>query len=129
MAVGAVLVAAALLIVFLLPSLFAGAGVQATPTPDPAASGDVATERPRATPASPRATPKRPEATPRSYRVKSGDTLLRIARRFNVTVEQLQCANDIRNPNSVSVGATLTIPIESYDCPKPTKKPKKTPGS
>ena len=31
------------------------------------------------------------------------------------------------NPDSVRVGATLTIPIESYDCPQPTKKPKKTP--
>ncbi len=87
----------------------------------------AATDRPEATPAEPGVTPKRPDPTPRSYRVKSGDTLGRIARRFNVTIEQLQCANDIRNPNSLSVGATLTIPIESYDCPQPTKKPKKTP--
>lgn len=127
-AIGAMLVAVALLVVFLLPSLFAGGTVQATPTPDPAASGFIATERPGATPAKPRVTPQRPDATPRDYRVKSGDTLSRIARRFNLTVEQLQCANDIRNPNSVRVGTTLTIPVESYRCPQPTKKPKKTPG-
>lgn len=126
-AIGAGLVAVAVLVVFLLPSLFMGAGATPTATPDAVASGLVATERPVATPDQPAATPDRPEATPRSYRVKSGDTLLRLGRRFNVTVEQLMCANGIKNANSLSVGVTLVIPIESYDCPKPTKRPQKTP--
>ncbi len=124
-AIGTALVAVALLVVFLLPSLFLSGG--AAPTASPALSNVpavAATGRPRPTPTAPGATPGKPDATPQSYRVKRGDTLLRIGRRFNVTVEQLVCANDIRNPNSLSVGTTLTIPIETYQCPKPTKKPK-----
>ncbi len=124
-AIGVGLVAVALLVVFLLPSLFLSGGAAPTATPaDSSAPVVAATGRPRPTPTAPGATPRKPAATPQSYRVKRGDTLLRIGRRFNVTVEQLTCANDIRNPNSLSVGTTLVIPIETYRCPKPTKKPK-----
>ncbi|MCB9593268.1 MAG: LysM peptidoglycan-binding domain-containing protein [Sandaracinaceae bacterium] len=45
----------------------------------------------------------------RSYVVRSGDTLARIARRFHVSVETLQRANRLRGTN-VRQGATLTIP-------------------
>lgn len=125
-AIGAILVAVLALALFLLPSMFLGAAASPSPTP-PSASGQpgvVATQRPAATPAASGAATPRPEPTNRSYRVKSGDTLLRIGRRFGLTVDQLVCANKIRNPNALSVGATLTIPPDSYQCPKPTKKPK-----
>jgi LysM repeat protein len=124
-ATAAVLVAVAVLVVFLLPSVFLSTGAAPTATPGTSTlPGAAATHKPKPTATAPGATPVRPLATPQSYRVKRGDTLLRIARRFNVTVDQLTCANDIRNPDSLSVGATLTIPIESYECPRPTKKPK-----
>ena len=122
-AVAVALVAVAALVMFMLPSVFLQAG--ATPTPNPIASvpaSPVATQRPRSTP-KPGAT-ERPTATSLTYKVKRGDTLLRIGRRFNLTVKQLTCANNIRNPNSLSVGTMLIIPIDSYECPKPTKKPK-----
>lgn len=44
------------------------------------------------------------------YVVQSGDTLNSIARQFNTTVEAIVAANNIQNPDALSVGATLTIP-------------------
>lgn len=126
-AIGSVLVAVTLLAAFLLPSMFRGGAAAPTTSPTTSGSGAVGTAHPRATPTAPGATPQGPAPTPGSYRIKRGDTLLSIGRRFNVTVVQLTCANDIRNPNSLSVGATLIIPVESYQCPRPTKKPQKTP--
>lgn len=46
----------------------------------------------------------------RSYTVQKGDTLLSIARRFGLTVKQLQEANKISNPDRIYPGQTLTIP-------------------
>lgn len=46
----------------------------------------------------------------RSYTVQKGDTLLSIARRFGLTVKQLQAANNITNPDKIYPGQTLTIP-------------------
>ncbi len=45
----------------------------------------------------------------RSYTVRPGDTLARIARRFHVSVETIQRANRLRGTN-VREGARLTIP-------------------
>ncbi|MCY7417740.1 MAG: LysM peptidoglycan-binding domain-containing protein, partial [Chloroflexi bacterium] len=128
-AIGTALVAVALLVVFLLPSLFRGGTGAPSNAPESAAVGDV-TRTPRPTPAGslpPEATPLGPEPTPGSYRIKRGDTLSAIGRKFNVTVEQLICANRIRNANSLSTGVTIVIPIETFKCPRPTKKPAKTP--
>ncbi|MBP5191489.1 MAG: LysM peptidoglycan-binding domain-containing protein [Opitutales bacterium] len=44
------------------------------------------------------------------YRVQKGDTLTRIARRFRVSVEQLQQANSLANKNKLFVEQTLIIP-------------------
>jgi LysM repeat protein len=46
----------------------------------------------------------------RSYVVQRGDTLLSIARRFGLTVKQLQQANNISNPDKIYPGQTLVIP-------------------
>ena len=46
----------------------------------------------------------------RSYVVQRGDTLLSIARRFGLTVKQLQQANNISNPDRIYPGQTLVIP-------------------
>lgn len=44
------------------------------------------------------------------YVVQRGDTLYAIARRFEVSVDNILAVNDIRNPASLTVGQTLRIP-------------------
>ena len=53
-----------------------------------------------------------PAATPQTYVIKSGDTLLKIAKKFGLTVDELLAANkQIKNPNKIAVGDELIIPI------------------
>lgn len=54
----------------------------------------------------PSATP----AGPRTYTVKSGDTLTKIAARFGVKLSALIAANRLPNPNLLRVGQVVTIP-------------------
>ena len=49
-------------------------------------------------------------STQRTYTVRRGDTLYRIALRFGVTVAAIAQANGITNPNRVYVGQVLRIP-------------------
>ena len=73
-----------------------------TPVPEPTAAPTVA----------PTAAP--PEVTPqpaqRSYAVQQGDTLGLIAQRFGTTVQAIQAANGIADPNEIFVGQVLVIP-------------------
>jgi lysozyme len=46
----------------------------------------------------------------RTYTVKSGDTLYAIAIKFGTTVAAIAAANNIANPNQISVGQVLIIP-------------------
>lgn len=46
----------------------------------------------------------------KSYVIQRGDTLMSIARRFGLTVKQLQDANNITNPDRIYPGQTLVIP-------------------
>jgi nucleoid-associated protein YgaU len=102
--------------VIFLPGLIAGRPA-ATTTPAitlaptflssptlPVASGTpIATLAPTATPD--------PGATPRLYTIKSGDTLRRIAQRFDVTVADILAANpQITDPNHIVPGQVITIP-------------------
>jgi LysM repeat protein len=48
-----------------------------------------------------------------TYVVRAGDTLSGIARRMGTTVEALQRANGITNPNQIRVGQRLTIPASA----------------
>ncbi|MGH2356725.1 MAG: LysM peptidoglycan-binding domain-containing protein [Candidatus Limnocylindria bacterium] len=89
--------------------------VRPTPTPTPVAT-------PRATPSSlaptPTATPvasftpvPSPTPTPaRTYVVQQGDTLSSIAAQFGTTVQAMQQANGISDPNVIVVGQVLVIP-------------------
>jgi LysM repeat protein len=80
-----------------------------SPRPSPTVSP---TPAPTATPvptAAPTATPV-PAPTPRTYVVAEGDTLAEIAQQFGTTVEAIQAANGIADPNAISVGQVLTIP-------------------
>lgn len=51
-----------------------------------------------------------PTPTQRTYTIRSGDTLISIARRFGVTVSSIQELNNITNANSIRVGQVLKIP-------------------
>jgi murein DD-endopeptidase MepM/ murein hydrolase activator NlpD len=48
-----------------------------------------------------------------TYRIKSGDTLSRIASRFKTSVSALAKANHIKNPNLIIAGKSLQIPGHS----------------
>jgi len=50
-------------------------------------------------------------ATPTVYVVQAGDTLGTIAQQFDVSVESLMAANGLTDPNVLSVGQTLVIPV------------------
>lgn len=95
--------------------------VSPTPTPKPTAT-PIPTPRPTATPTptptltptpSPTPTPTPTPVGEQSYRVQLGDTLLRIAARFGVTVSALQSHNNISNPNSIRIGQLLKIPTDA----------------
>lgn len=50
-----------------------------------------------------------------TYKVRAGDTLYGIAKRFHVPFPSLVAVNAIANPNAVPVGTTLRIPLASTD--------------
>ncbi len=93
------------------------------PAPAPAASPTFlppvtlrayasATPGPTSVPARQEATPlPSPTPTPFLHTVASGDTLLGIAARYGLTLEDILNANPGIDPNFLSVGMTLTIPL------------------
>ncbi len=56
-----------------------------------------------------------PTSTPFLHTVASGDTLLGIAARYGLTLEDVLSANPGIDPNFLSVGMTLTIPLTPAD--------------
>ena len=76
------------------------------PSPTP-----VLTPEPTPSAAPPSATPG-PTPTPpmRTYKMKRGDTLIKVAARFETTVKALMDLNDIDNPARIPLGAVLKIP-------------------
>lgn len=51
-----------------------------------------------------------PTPTPRTHVVQQGETLLAIALRYGVTMQELQAANGISNPDLIKAGQVLIIP-------------------
>jgi len=49
-----------------------------------------------------------------TYTVKSGDTLYSIARKYNITVNELKSLNNLTS-NTLSIGQILTIPTDDQD--------------
>ncbi|ESU71115.1 peptidase [Geobacillus thermopakistaniensis] len=49
------------------------------------------------------------KATPQTYTIQKGDTLSKIAKKYNTTVDALQKLNGIRNPNLIRVGQKLRV--------------------
>jgi LysM repeat protein len=59
-----------------------------------------------------------PVATPILYTIKKGETLSKIATAHGITLEQLLAANkSIKNPNKVTEGQQITIPVPEGDVP------------
>ena len=55
---------------------------------------------------------EKPAPTPKIYVVAKGDTMSKIARKFNLTVAQVLAANkQIKNPDRIKVGDEITIPV------------------
>lgn len=64
-----------------------------------------------------------------TYIVQPGDTLSRIASRFNTTVLAIVQANNIANPNYIYVGQRLTVPGASGNpAPPPAPNPNPNPN-
>jgi LysM repeat protein len=82
--------------------------------PPSIAAPETATPSASAVTATPGATaPVLPTATPRptTYRIRSRDTLIAIARSFGLTVAQIVHANpSISDPNAIKAGAVIVIP-------------------
>jgi LysM repeat protein len=56
--------------------------------------------------------PPLPTPTPFMYTVVANDTMIAIASRFGITLDELQVANPEVSPNYLSVGTQLVIPIK-----------------
>ena len=101
----AALLVLAAVVLFSIPTILKGvngfiAGVTATPSPSASPTSDI----------SPSPTPT-PTAESVIYRVKSGDTLGKIAERFQVSIELIMSVNpEITRPELINVGQDLIIP-------------------
>jgi nucleoid-associated protein YgaU len=109
--VGRVGIAALALFVAALALFFVGPMLLGIGDDDPG-GGAGATSTPIAEETAPPDPTPVPEPTPTIYVVKKGDTMSKIASRFDLTVEQLLAANpQIENPNKISIGDEVTIPV------------------
>lgn len=86
--------------------------LQATPTNrPPGLVRNPASPNPAVNPRnSPPARFSNPVVTVRSHRVQNGETLVSIARRYNVKLESLTAANPALNPRRMQVGQSINIP-------------------
>jgi len=56
-----------------------------------------------------------------TYIVQKGDTLEKIARKFNVSVEEIKKANNIKDERKIRDGMKLEIPTKESNSKKETK--------
>ncbi|MBE7467557.1 MAG: PD40 domain-containing protein [Anaerolineales bacterium] len=80
---------------------------EGTPSAAAATTSPKATATPKPSP-TPKAT-----ATPLVYAIQSGDTLLEIALKFGVDVDELAAKNDITDPGKLRLGQELIIPFSA----------------
>ena len=90
-----------------------------SPTPLPPAAAPTATQAPatKAPPASGKAT---------TYTIQSGDSLMAIANRFNITLDALLAANKLSVKSVLRIGQQLVIPASGAPIP-PTQTPRPQP--
>ena len=111
--VGALAVAAIAL--FMLPALLGfGGGGSASPSPSASAPRASASVGPTV----------KPEPTPLLYTIKQGDNLLKVAKKFNVSLDDLIAANKdtITNPDKIAIGDTIIIPTPAPGGSAPASK-------
>jgi LysM repeat protein len=68
-----------------------------------------------------------PPSTDCTYTVQRGDTLSRIAIRFNTSVSQLVALNGLSNPNLIFAGQVLKVPCGTGGPPPPNPEPPPNP--
>jgi LysM repeat protein len=88
--------------------------VLALPAPQPTPTLDLAATTPAPAVATETPTPESaaPPAEEVVYVVQPGDTMLVIATRYGVTVEDILAANNLNDPNFVFAGQRLVIPVQ-----------------
>jgi LysM repeat protein len=91
--------------------------------PTSPAGGQTPDEEPQPTQTS--ETGQEPETE--TYTVQPGDTLGRIAARYEVSIEDIMIVNQLTDPHTLSVGQQLIIPIGGLPSPTPTREPTPTP--
>ena len=111
---GAVAIAA--LALFMLPALL-GIGGGSSPSASPSGSrAPVASASPTTPPA----------PTSQVYVIKAGDTLLKVAKRFGLTLDELLAANpQIKDPNKIAEGQEIIIPLPASN--QPSAAPSRSP--
>ena len=68
--------------------------------------------------------PKEDRASYSRYQIKSGDTLLGLAKKYHIQVDDIIALNKIKNPRSIQIGTNLILPLkEGY-----TKLPQNAQG-
>ncbi|PID85219.1 MAG: hypothetical protein CSB13_09100 [Chloroflexi bacterium] len=91
-------------------------------------AGVTVTPAPTTTPPSTAPTPTAPPGTA-AYVVRFGDTLSKIARQFNTTINAIMAINpQITNPNLIYTGQSILIPGTSGTNPPPGPDPTSTPA-
>ena len=81
------------------------------------------------TPSTGGATPSAPSGGPTTYTVQQGEWFYQVARKFGISVAQLQAANPGVNPNFLYPGQVLNIPGGTAPVPLPAGSPTPTPGA
>ena len=105
----------AALILFMLPAII-GIGGGGTSNASPSATRPASSAS--------RAPTVAPAPTPVVYVIKKGDTLSKVANRFDVELEDLLAANpDIKDPNKISLGQEIIIPSASAAPPATSEEP------
>lgn len=56
------------------------------------------------------------------YKIKQGDTLGALSRKYNVRVNDIMALNNIRNPRSISIGTNLVLPLKKGYSSRPVKE-------
>ena len=58
-----------------------------------------------------------------TYRVKPGDTMYSIAKRYGIDVKKLAGANGLSDPSALKAGTVLKIPVTPVPTPRPVTPP------
>ncbi|MEQ8657740.1 MAG: peptidoglycan DD-metalloendopeptidase family protein [Hyphomicrobiales bacterium] len=98
-----------------------------SPTPRPASLRSVATAQP-SFPTSPQTTTQTAQVMPTAgtHVVAAGETLYSVARRYNMSAQQLIAANSISDPNAIRVGQRLVVSSSGQALPPVAQLPAPT---